>query len=949
MRALTILPLLVSAFLAGSAAAQSRDSQIKQLFTKVNNTAKGALGKNAYQRPGGRTQVLQDSTVTGAPRDTLFVAAFRNDVADQLASLGFYVGNHFSSNYWELHNEFLATPQEQRSLMFRLDHARFMNTPAILPKAQAMNRHMLLESFYMQKFPNTRLTRGMQQRGTADAVYEINFYAMTIQYLAAHLAKDTDYVALFETQRRFNLTGDTAEISLQRLRDAVASIHEGFEANYPGTSLTADFYVIRNAIHNYMTPDVLTKLNAFLSRHGGEFWGDESSRVRRLRDDVAAYYRTSKKTLQTGAQKIASKLDEKTLSVIGGLSDRGNSSEKLEQLSWVIAQALEKFRASRDPEIVHWIIKASRFVQTDIANRGRVGGDWPIRARIALDTSYAAGLVSGADWSRVRTLLSQVNVADAESVRRAYGELVGVISAAPGRVREGLSPAFEDWAKIDRTMEGIVDDTLRASMLTELDQVVAFVKKSLPKAADTKYVIENDGETYGYLTYVPKGTTSAAISRLETNSIPVFAELPLDLGVVAGIVTEQPQTPLSHVNIKSKARGTPNVYYPDAAKDPLLKDLIAKKALVKLTLKNGLLTIREAPLDEARRFWASKQPAQKVEVRADLKERRIRSTKELGTKDVLTVGAKAANYAEAARAVGDRIMLEAFTIPFVYYKEFTETNEFSPGVTIAARVKQLLADPRMKSDREFRVESLKALQKRMTSPDMKLDAKLIAELQDWANKTHPGRNMRFRSSTNSEDLPNFSGAGLYDSYSYDPKKPKKSIPEVLKKTWASVWNLRAFDEREHFGIDHLQVYMAVLVSPAFPTELANGVAVTRNVTQPRLGTGFYINTQLGEEAVTNPNPQLVPEELIVLLKPGQGLPYTLNYMKYSTLSPGKAILGKGEVVQLTNALKKIHDRFKKVFDPKGRNPKFAVDVEWKIDDVGGMRTLFIKQARPYVD
>lgn len=103
--------------------------------------------------------------------------------------------------------------------------------------------------------------------------------------------------------------------------------------------------------------------------------------------------------------------------------------------------------------------------------------------------------------------------------------------------------------------------------------------------------------------------------------------------------------------------------------------------------------------------------------------------------------------------------------------------------------------------------------------------------------------------------------------------------------------------------------------------------------------------------MTNPNPALTPEELIVLLKPdaARKLPYTLRYVKYSPLSQGKAILTDAEVVQLTKALAAIHKQLKAYFDPKDQNKKFAVDVEWKIDNVDGQRRLFIKQGRPYVD
>jgi hypothetical protein len=77
---------------------------------------------------------------------------------------------------------------------------------------------------------------------------------------------------------------------------------------------------------------------------------------------------------------------------------------------------------------------------------------------------------------------------------------------------------------------------------------------------DIKYLALNLGESWGYLRLFP-----ADVNDLRPIDIPVFDELPLDLSVVAGVITKAYQDINSHVNLKSKERNTPNMVLRDAS------------------------------------------------------------------------------------------------------------------------------------------------------------------------------------------------------------------------------------------------------------------------------------------------------------------------------------------------------------------------------------------------
>ena len=113
-----------------------------------------------------------------------------------------------------------------------------------------------------------------------------------------------------------------------------------------------------------------------------------------------------------------------------------------------------------------------------------------------------------------------------------------------------------------------------------------------------------------------------------------------------------------------------------------------------------------------------------------------------------------------------------------------------------------------------------------------VDATDLATIENAVTAAFGATRMKFRSSTNAEDLAHHTGAGLYESRAGAVGDPLYPVDVALKTVWASVWNVRAFEERDYAGIDHTQVAMAILVAPSFPDELANGVAITANVYDP---------------------------------------------------------------------------------------------------------------------
>jgi phosphoenolpyruvate synthase/pyruvate phosphate dikinase len=200
-----------------------------------------------------------------------------------------------------------------------------------------------------------------------------------------------------------------------------------------------------------------------------------------------------------------------------------------------------------------------------------------------------------------------------------------------------------------------------------------------------------------------------------------------------------------------------------------------------------------------------------------------------------------------------------------------------------------------------------------------------------------------RSSTNAEDLPGFNGAGLYDTV--PNVKGKKNLGEAIKTVWASVWNLRAVEERSAFGIDHKQVYASVMVQVGVNATAA-GVLVSTNLWDKRDDDGFTINAKwgLGIRVVEG---QKVPEQIV--------FDATNGGTKIISRSDDKTMLvfddsgGIKEVPTPDGGVILTEARAKRLVTAVQQFlPLFArgspLDVEWVLEG----EKVWIVQARPYV-
>jgi len=252
------------------------------------------------------------------------------------------------------------------------------------------------------------------------------------------------------------------------------------------------------------------------------------------------------------------------------------------------------------------------------------------------------------------------------------------------------------------------------------------------------------------------------------------------------------------------------------------------------------------------------------------------------------------------------------------------------------KIEALLKDSAFRNSQDTKASELKKLRDEIEAGEM--PGWMMNALSELHNAFPEGISLRCRSSTNNEDLPGFSGAGLYDSYTHHPDEGHLS--KSVKQVFGSIWNFRAFEARDFYRIDHLTTAMGVLVHANFANELANGVAVTDDVVYQTVGN-YYLNTQIGEDLVTNPEEQSVPEEILLDWWDSN------NYRVVTTsnrTTDSERILTDAYLRELNGYLGMIHNKFSQLYGSAAQTKDFAMEIEFKITSDG---KLSIKQARPW--
>jgi phosphoenolpyruvate synthase/pyruvate phosphate dikinase len=406
----------------------------------------------------------------------------------------------------------------------------------------------------------------------------------------------------------------------------------------------------------------------------------------------------------------------------------------------------------------------------------------------------------------------------------------------------------------------------------------------------------------------------------------------VQLPPVAGIITSQPSTPLSHINLLAKGWGIPNAYIKNA------KELFKQYDgwWVSFETLREKYTIKRADMDQLREY--QRRQAQRLDVmkpRSDLNETRLLDLAQQRARSSLAFGGKSANLGEVATARLPSIEVPpGFTIPFHYYDEFIKRNKLDDVIF------GLLNDQKFVHDPAYRREQLVLLRKKIESAEF--DPALRDKILQKVAREYAGKGLFVRSSSNSEDLPNFSGAGLYTTV--PNVRGDQELIDAIRKVWASLWNFEAYVARERASVDHSKIYMAVLLQEGINSE-SSGVMITADPFDRENSGVIYISAKrgLGIKVVEG---QRIAEQIIfrprtnaiqVLTRSAEDSLLTFDEkggVKEVPITGDRVVLTDDVIRRLVRAATAI----KRVFGARDQ------DIEWAY--MKGQ--IYIVQSRPFI-
>ncbi|WP_371502144.1 phosphoenolpyruvate synthase [Kitasatospora sp. NBC_00374] len=602
--------------------------------------------------------------------------------------------------------------------------------------------------------------------------------------------------------------------------------------------------------------------------------------------------------------------------------------------------------------------------------------------------NYIATEIDGLTLEQLDADLDGFNHSVYHDPERRY--LLGVLSLhSGGRPGDGIKPFMVLETTEADTMGAELLTDFHRFVRAHLDEALALLTKpanhaqqnALTGVPETVLPRTGGNELFAARPFVPL-TLGSAVGRLRAFAdteeyraarpglawydIVAMPVVPDDIPRLAGLLNARPTTPLSHTNMLAAGWGVPNAIVRGVLDRIAAEGLDNSWVRYEVTADGVTVERAEQPADLTQPVWHT----QRIRIDAPkVEDVPIVPLSELRAGDRSGYGTKAANLGELHHVLrhGSARLTGYYSVPRAprpdllahlagqlqvpedadlarAAADFLARHVSAPdGIAVPFAVQQRFLD----SSRAVQ-QSIGKLKMALELGAMDAVDSVCVQLQHLvastpvpddlvrALDTHVVRHLAgadrlaVRSSSNAEDLPGFSAAGIYESHT--KVTDLSGLLDAIRQVWASLLSPRSVRLRHQAGISLDDTFMGVIVQRYEPSPLG-GVMVTCNPTNRADFRSVYLNCTLGSASAVVDGTTL-PMQYLYNTVEGGGRTVSLGAAEQDLDPETRTDLGR---LALAGRLLQSHFAGDYTFAA-------PLDVEWLLAPGGRVHLL---QLRPY--
>jgi len=444
-------------------------------FKALERNRKGPFTVNYLQHTRGRTSLGDTATdgcvkAGGSGGRFQFQAAFRNALAQRLAAQDFYVGNLFTTNYYQLTGEYVfGDPCSSHE-----DDPRGLQSQSVkaMPKAASMARHWVLEKHYVAHFQSSALSRGFKLRGISDSANEAQYALLFFNFYLNAMTSEVQFLPAYLLVKE-SPVGQSS--SIDKARDLVANSYDFFRDRFCGVGVGCSdprvtrLYQLRNAVHNQLSQDVIGQIDQYLKDF--PFYKAEGhTYLQKVQQILRDYYSFSPKKISEQAQK-GGFTDVKNIA--DAITRDGATVQSLRALSAAGAALranLNSVPADKKTDALITLAVVSQFVNKEVNTMKSIVSKDVIQ--IILDAIYMEGFLIKDNW-----FYFSKEVKAAKDISAAAAQLPDFVEIAQATLDQAFNPALKQWVAVESKMQSFVDNTIKASSLNTASLVAEKLKR----------------------------------------------------------------------------------------------------------------------------------------------------------------------------------------------------------------------------------------------------------------------------------------------------------------------------------------------------------------------------------------------------------------------------------------------------------------------------------------